>query len=173
MARATAPRAKCDPVNVEAKLRLPAIESAVLRAHGSQRALTPDEEDVLNQYGELILAYIEAGWPVDTGTSQDSWTIHADVSPGEYGYTVANEMYYASFVHRKGEGSPEDGLWRHLIPEAFDAYKAALIADLQRVIVATEARMARQTSPIEGSAVDAILNVFRRPLGLFGRRKVA
>lgn len=142
-------------------LRLPAIESYVVELHGRPRALTPDEEDVLNKYGILILEYIVERWPVDTGTSADAWNVVSSVSPGEYGYLVENPMYYVQFVHRRGTAA-EPPLWETLIPEAWGAYKADLQTELRQAIQATEARIAGQRAT--ETPREATLNVYRAPL---------
>lgn len=149
---------------IEVYLRLPSIEGYVVRKHGRSRALTPDEEDVINRAGERILAGIVAGWPVDTGTSVDAWSIHADVSPGSYGFTVDNPMHYASYVHPSGYGSSESDYWKELIQGVFDSVKGQLVLDLQAAIDRTEERITKSDGPSTGSVLDRILDVFRFPI---------
>lgn len=117
-----------------------------LAAHGGLRALTPDEEGVLYLFGEELVRYIVTAWPVDTGTSQDAFSFYTSGDPGQgFGIVVENPMFYAQYVHLKGE-DPDAPLWRTLFPEAWASVKPALLKSLFAEIDATEAEQARRES---------------------------
>ena len=128
---------------VDATIRLPTIEALVFQMHGRPRALTPNEEDVVDRYAVDVRDYVVARWPVDTGTSADAWEYEVDVSPGRYGFTVLNDIDYAEWVHPAGT---EPGLdyWQGLIGEGWQAVRSSLLADLEREVRATEALMAKR-----------------------------
>lgn len=151
---------------------LPAEIPPYLRArHGSLRALTPDEEDVLYVYGEQLRSYIVDAWPVDTGTSQDAFSFYTVADPGSgYGVVIENPMYYAEYVHRSGT-APEPPLFETLFPEAWRAVKPLLLAALFTAIDATEAlrpvkeaaKVARGAS-VRGARAETSRELSRNPI---------
>jgi hypothetical protein len=127
-------------VQVDIKLR--SIDKYIIQVHGSPRALTPDEDDYLERFAELITQAIRDNWPVDTGTSRDKWSVAITGRAGDVGFVVENEMWYAEFVH--------DELYLRLIPQIWNAIKENLIAGFKRVIDETERIYFTEQEAIEG-----------------------
>jgi hypothetical protein len=121
---------------LEIDLELPQIPQ-VLRANGGLRALTPDEENILYTWGELVLAYIVDRWPVRTGTSQDafSMSVLADPQTG-YGVKIENSTDYAEYIRAPG-ASAGNFLWVSLFQAAWDTYKGQAMSELTAAIEAT------------------------------------
>lgn len=143
---------------VDATIGLPSIEALVLQLHGRTRALTPNEEDVVDRYAGEVRDYVVARWPVDTGTSADAWQYEVDVSPGSYGFTVLNDIDYAEWVHYAGSPTTDEAgvsLGETLIEEGWLAVRSALLTELETEVRATEALMATRgrrslyTTPIK------------------------
>ena len=115
---------------VRATVKLRTLDSYINRLHGRPRSLTPREMEVAERWVDQIVEYIRGGWPVDTGTSYDKWTVHLNPRGGQLSITIENDMYYAEYVH--------DGIWARLIKEAVAAVKATLIFQLKQAIKETE-----------------------------------
>lgn len=130
---------------IEVVWPLPTVDAYLLVAHGAPRSLTAEESDVLYEYAGLIEAYVVERWPVDTGTSRDSFAFTVSGQPGEIGATFTNDMFYVEYVHRAGE-PPDPPLYAILFPEARDLYQPDAIRDLQAAIDRTEAAIARASS---------------------------
>lgn len=129
---------------VDATITLPTIEALVLQLHGRARALTPNEEDVVDRYAADVRDYVVARWPVDTGTSADAWEYEVNVSPGSYGFIVLNDIDYAEWVHMAGSPTTNEAgvsLGETLIGEGWQMVRSALLAELEVEVRATEALM--------------------------------
>jgi hypothetical protein len=151
---------------VRFEIRLRSLDEYVRKKHGQQRALTPDEFDVIFFWAEIMIATIRNQWPVDTGTSRDRWMSEIDGTPGEMGITVENPMYYAEYVHRRG--TPADPpLWETLVPEAFDLIAEPMLASARRAVDNTEREFARRRAAADPSRAlsDILLDLFRNPDG--------
>ena len=132
---------------------------------GHERVTTPDEEDVIQYWGGLLLTYIKNQWPIDTGTSRDRWTIELDSRPGNTVFFIENPMYYASFVHRAG-APPEPPLWRELLPQAWALFKLPLNQAAYRAIDKTvEEIRARQAAGSGKSFIDLLVDQISNPKG--------
>ena len=121
-------------------IRLKSIEKHIVKKHGRARSLTPAEQDVLTFWLEILMAAIRNAWPVETGTSRDRWNAHAIPAFGDLGIVIENPMYYAEFVHRKGESGE---LWRSLVPNSWNAIKVLALAALRKKIDETEEKIAQ------------------------------
>ena len=140
-------------------IRLKSIDNYITKAHGSPRALAPDEVELLSFWMGVVIQYIRNRWPVETGTSRDRWNFHLNPTPGQMGIVIENPMYYAEFVHRKGESGE---LWRSLIPEAWNAVKVLALAALRKKIDENEAKIKRLQLRFPGRSLREItLDLFR------------
>jgi hypothetical protein len=126
-------------VAIHVILRLRDIDTLLKRIAGN-RALTPRESDILIRGADIVLRRIQDEWPVDTGTSVDSFTVEPVVTPGQIGIEVYNPMYYAEYVHKKGE-NPNVPLYTILFPEIWADIKPILIARLTVEIARTQDRI--------------------------------
>tara|TARA_R100000664_G_scaffold34140_2_gene54325 strand:+ start:156 stop:647 length:492 start_codon:yes stop_codon:yes gene_type:complete len=150
-------------MSVEINIRLRSIEQHIRRRHGSDRKPTPNETQIIGAYADTIINYIKRRWPVDTGTSRDRWMYRLLFNVGELVVRLENPMYYSEYVHYAG-GTPEDPLWRSLVPEAFQVYKDRLNQDVAQEIDRTEralvARRRQQQTPLttEQNLMDLIRN---------------
>jgi hypothetical protein len=117
---------------------LKTVMAAIVRLHGSVRGLSTTETAILDAHAGAIVDDIADQWPVDTSTSRDAWTHILDNSAGNVGFTLINDVEYAEFVHRAGEGP--DPLYETLLPEVVRAHAADLNADMIDAIRETEAR---------------------------------
>ena len=115
---------------VSVDIQIPAINSYIVRKHGRPRSLTPEEDDILTDFANLIQQAIRDRWPVDTGTSRDQWEVSTIPSGGRVSILVENPMYYAEYVH--------DGLWSSLVPAVWNIVKPDLISTLKDAIDDTE-----------------------------------
>ena len=149
---------------VDAIITLPSIEALVVQLHGRRRALTPNEEDVVDRYAAGVRDYVVARWPVDTGTSADAWQYEVNVSPGSYGFIVLNDIDYAEWVHPAGTPTTDEAgsaYAERLIGEAWQAVRGPLLATLEAEVRATESLMLKRgrrslfTAPIRRARVAA------------------
>jgi hypothetical protein len=128
-------------VGIRVPVRLKTIEAYVAKAHGSPRELTADEDLVLFDHVERIVAEIDKGWPVDTSTSRDAFSFETVGREDWIGFIVINPVPYAEYVHLKGTPIVPE-LWRTLIPAEVDVGLPALFKDLKAAIDETEAEIA-------------------------------
>ena len=156
---------------VQAELRLASLDAYVLAAHGEERALNPDEVAVLAAWGSGIVAYVQARWPVDTGTSRDMWTFEVNPSPGEMAIVVENEMFYAEFVYRRGDPL-RTPLWDRLIGEAWGLAREPLLLEARTAVDATEVffqrERARRDDEREALRRTMARRAKREPIRIFG-----
>jgi len=134
---------------IEVTWQLPAVDAYLLGAHGAPRSLTAEEGDVLWEYAAEVERYVVERWPVDTGTSRDSFAFTISTQPGEIAATFTNDMFYAKYVTEKGTTPVSQGgtsLYAELYPAALDAYRDNAIRDLKAAIDRTEATIARASS---------------------------
>lgn len=157
---------------VEVNIRLKSIEDYIRQAHGRPRALTPREGDQITLWADRMLEHIKSRWPVDTGTSRDRWAYTVDPTFPNMSIRIFNPMFYSDYVHYKG-GSPEDPLWRVLVPEAWNMVKDAMLTAVRGQIDLTERAIAqRQRAGL--TQRQAALDIFRNPelteifRGMFG-----
>lgn len=153
---------------IEVEMQLTESTAYLLRAHGGIRSLTAEEADLLHEYGQAIEDYVVERWPVDTGTSRDSFsfTTHSRPDPVLYVF-FENPMYYAEFVHLKGEPSIAEGgepIYATLFREAVDLYRPRLTAELNSAIDQTEAEIARASQDRGRRA--ATLRAYQSPITL-------
>lgn len=132
----------CSVGAVRVNIRLQSIDKYIVAKHGRPRALTPNEDDLLESFAQLITQAIRDQWPVDTGTSRDRWTVTATGRGGDVGLVVENPMFYAEYVH--------DELYARLIPQIWNAVKRNLIAGLKLRIDETEKRLEQKETPLFG-----------------------
>jgi len=135
--------------SIKVEWRLPTIDAYVLAKHGAPRSLTAEEGDVLWEYATEVEAYVVDRWPVDTGTSRDSFAFTLNTQPGNVSATFTNDMFYAEYVTLKGTLPVSQGgtpLYAELYPEALNVYRDAAIRDLMAAIDRTEATIARASS---------------------------
>ena len=121
--------------------------------------MSPNEADVLQEAAEGVRDYVVSRWPVDTGTSADSWEVEISVSPGSYGFTISNDIDYVEWVHNAGTPSQAEGgapLWQSLIGEGWQMYRSSLLSALT-------AEVARSNAEIAARSGD-ILSIFRQPI---------
>lgn len=124
------------------RANLTSLDLFVRQAHGEWRELTPLEAAILLDGIERTVDYIKEQWPVDTGTSKDSWTYDTSGANERASWVeFQNPMYYAEFVHYPG-GNPENPIWRWLIPEAIGAVLAPTLDLVKQAILVTERRIA-------------------------------
>ena len=160
-------------MSVEANIRLRSIEQHIRRRHGEDRKPTPNETQTIATHVEDILNYIKRRWPVDTGTSRDRWMYRLSFNVGELFVRIENPMYYSEYVHYAG-GTPEDPLWSRLVPEAFQAYAAAMNQAVAREIDKTERALIAKQRRQRLTREDTLMDLIRDPdsvdffEGLFG-----
>tara|TARA_R100000322_G_scaffold4304_1_gene3377 strand:+ start:209 stop:682 length:474 start_codon:yes stop_codon:yes gene_type:complete len=145
-------------VAVSVEIRLRSLEEYIKRRHGKTRNTTPDEEMVIFRYADQIIEYVKDNWPVDTGTSRDRWLYEFKATAGRLSLFVENPMFYSEFVHRAG-GSPNDPLWRRIVPEAWAIFKEPMLADVRRRVDATERAIERKKK----GRSEGLLDLLRRP----------
>ena len=122
-------------MGIEVPIRLKSVEAYVRQKHGSLRELGVDELRIVDTYAERIVDAIQSQWPVDTSTSRDAFTY--TLLPGrDIGFTIENDVDYAEYVH--------EGLWERLIPEVWDGYRGAMVADLRDAVDETESVIASE-----------------------------
>lgn len=146
----------------EVPVELRSVEGYLVQRHGSARELSADELMVLDGWAGQMVADIEDRWPVDTGTSRDSFGYVLLDSP-QIGFLILNDADYAEWVHEKG-GTPDDPLYLSLIPEVFEDYRADMVAAMRRAIDDTEDRLeeaARRAIPQRS----VLANLARRLVG--------
>jgi hypothetical protein len=127
----------------EYPVRLRSVEDVVRRLHGSDRSLSVSEIRILSTATDEILSEIVDAWPVDTSTSRDAFEVDLHTGPGDYGFTITNDVDYAEYVHPKGT-PPEPPLWKTLIPSIVGQWGPVIVAKLVSEIPRTEARINRQ-----------------------------
>lgn len=152
---------------IEVEWQLPTVSAYLLAKHGSPRSLTAEEADVLWDYGSLVEEYVVARWPVDTGTSRDSFSYTVSGQPPVVSILFENAMFYSAYVHEAGTPSIAEGgtpLYATLYPEALDRYRADAVRDLQAAIDQTEAEIARASQSRGRRA--ATLRAFQSPITL-------
>ena len=160
-------------MSVEANIRLRSIEQHIRRRHGEDRKPTPNETQTIATHVEDVLNYIKRRWPVATGTSRDRWMYRLSFNVGELFVRIENPMYYAEYVHYAG-GTPEDPLWSRLVPEAFQAYAAAMNQAVAREIDKTERALIAKQRRQRLTREDTLMDLIRDPdsvaffEGLFG-----
>lgn len=150
---------------LEVQWRLPAVDAYLLAAHGSPRSLTSEEGDVLFEYATEVEAYVVDRWPVDTGTSRDSFSFTLSTQPGDISVLFENPMYYAEYVTLKGTTPVSQGgvpLYAELFPAALGIYRDAAIRALCDAIDRTEATIAR--APTERGRRAATRRAFLQPV---------
>ena len=128
---------------VRVTIRLQSVDDYIRRKHGRPRAFVPNETRALAAWGDRMMQYIKARWPVDTGTSRDRWEYYIDPTPGTMAIVIENPMYYADFVHYVG-GNADNPLWSSLIPEAFNLIKSAMLTAAYSAVDATERAIERR-----------------------------
>ncbi len=126
-------------MGIEYPIRLRTIEAYIRLRHGSDRDMSADEIQVLQEWAGVIVDDIANQWPVDTSTSRDafSYTIELD----GVGFVILNDADYAQYVHRAGTPA-EPALFETLIPEVVDANIEAMFAAMRRAVDTTEAQIA-------------------------------
>jgi len=150
---------------IEVEWQLPSVSAYLLVKHGSPRSLTAEEADVLWEYGALVEEYVVSRWPVDTGTSRDSFSYTLSGQPPVISVLFENTMFYAGFVHEAGTPSIAEGgtpLYATLYPEALDRYRDDAVRDLQAALDQTEAAIA-PASQSRGRRA-ATLRAFQSPI---------
>jgi hypothetical protein len=130
-------------MGLEYPVQLSSVAAQILLLHGSPRGLSSTEIQVLGFYTDLIMQDIEDGTPVDTGFLRDGWEVELRTTSGDIGFTIVNDVDYASFAHRKGETDP---VWMTLIPESIASHQAAMLAGMEKAIRATEAGIDRRNA---------------------------
>lgn len=126
------------PIEVTIKLR--SLEDYVIRQHGSFRQLdVPEIRAVQRGTRDLVLA-IQDEWPVDTGFSRDGWTFTTSLSSSPFSITLENDVFYSQWVHAPG-GSPDDPLWRDIVPKLAREFVPEIIASARRQVDITEGRL--------------------------------
>ena len=143
---------------VRATIRLVSLDDKVRAAHGSPRALVPDEIDVVRTWGELMLDFIQASWPVDTGASRDAWSFFIDPSPNSMAIVIENPMFYADFVHRAGDPT-RSPIWEAIIVEAWGLARQGLILAASAAIDRTE------RGTLGGRPAESVAAIFARVFG--------
>ena len=149
-------------MSVEVNIRLRSIEQHIRRVHGADRNPTPNETQTIATHVEDILNYIKRRWPVDTGTSRDRWMYRLSFNVGELFVRIENPMYYSEYVHYAG-GTPEDPLWSRLVPEAFQAYAAAMNQAVAREIDKTERALIAKQRRQRLTREDTLMDLIRDP----------
>lgn len=147
---------------IEVLWNLPAVDAYLLAAHGGARSLTAEEGDVLYEYAAEVERYVVDRWPVDTGTSRDSFSFTISTQPGAISALFENPMYYAEYVTNKGTTPVSQGgtpLYAELFPEALNVYRDEAIRALMAAIDATEAEIARAS--LERGRRAATLRVYQ------------
>lgn len=151
---------------IEVEWQLPAIDAYLIAKHGAPRSLTAEEADILWEYGAMVEEYVVSRWPVDTGTSRDSFSFTIS-GQAPISILFENTMFYAGYVHEAGTPSIAEGgtpLYAELYPAALDRYRADAVRDLQSAIDQTEAEIAR-ASQSQGRRA-ATLRAFQSPITL-------
>ena len=143
---------------VRATIRLASLEAKIREAHGSPRALVPDETDVVRKWGELMLDFVQASWPVDTGTSRDAWSFYIDPSPGSMAIVIENPMFYADYVFRAGDIT-RSPIWEVIIVEAWSLARQGLILEAKAAIDRTE------QAPVFARPTESVGAIFARVFG--------
>ncbi len=121
-------------------VHLSSVETYIRAVNGAPRGLTADESDIVFEYASQITSDIEDAWPVDTSTSRDAWSFEVNGSAGEIGFTLENDVDYASYVHLAGT-PPEPPLWETLLPATIQSYAGNLLRDLRTEIAAGQRRI--------------------------------
>ena len=145
---------------VRATINLTSLDAYVREKHGRARALSPDEIAVVQRWGELMLTFIQASWPVDTGTSRDAWTFYVDPSPGTMALIIENPMWYADYVYGKGDVT-RTPIWEGILVEAWSLSRQGLLIEARARVDKTEAAIATLAPQI--TSLDAVARVFGRP----------
>ena len=120
--------------------RFTSIQRYIVAVHGSPRPLTAGELHIVDQFAVAALLDIEDAWPVDTSLSRDSFDYTAydgGFSPDDpVGFDIENPVWYAEYVHRRGEGPTP--LWESLIPNVVQSLATVYLPRLRSEIDATE-----------------------------------
>lgn len=124
-------------MGIRVPIRLTSTEAYLARRHGSTRTLSVTELDILDRHADELVQQIENAWPVDTSTSRDAFTYLVQGRRDRIGIVIENDVDYVQFVHEAG-APPDPPLWRTLIPQLWAARRAAVLADMERAIDATE-----------------------------------
>ena len=130
---------------VYATAAYPELDAFIRKHHGSPRALTPQEVQIMAQEGEAQLRIIRRNWPVRTGTSRAGWRFRVRPQPGRVALIIENPVYYSAWVTKKGQvpvrlgGKP---WFMVLLPEVAKANKARLLRRMKEQILRTEAEIA-------------------------------
>lgn len=148
---------------IEVTIRLTSIEEHLRREYGSVRVLQPPETAVVRAFMDTMIGFIKDSWPVDTGTSRDSWSYRI-VSDGEQvAVEVTNQMPYASYVHPAG--TPEgEWYWQQLVTETWLETRAMLVARLKERITETEDRRRRLREG--GESEIGIVRILQQTMGV-------
>ena len=123
-------------------VRLTSIATYLLQSHGRGRSLTATEIGILRDTADLIVEEIQDQWPVDTGTSRDAWEYDLHVHYPDIGFDLVNEMDYAPYVSRAGDGGGP--LFETLVPEVVMRHADALRVELMTAINAAEVKRRQQ-----------------------------
>ena len=138
-------------MRISATANLPDIDKYILRKHGSPRALTPREVDVIRIQAQAQMRVIRRNWPVRTGASRAAWSFSINPSPNNVSVVFSNTMWYSSFITRKGEKPVKKGgtpWYKTLLKAVWEANKPRLTRLLKEEIDKTEAALAAQTPTI-------------------------
>ena len=149
---------------IRATARYPEIDAFIVKHHGSPRALTPQEVQVMAQEGEAQLRVIRRNWPVRTGTSRAGWRFRVTPQPGRVALVIENPVYYSAWVTKKGQVPVRLGgrpWFMVLLPEVAKANKARLLRRVKEQILKTEAEIAlsQQALGIARQQVGQALNL--------------
>jgi len=130
---------------INVTIKMPEMDQFLLKAHGTERALVPDETSALTIMGNDMLAVVKQNWPVATGTSRGAWSFYVNPSPGQLAFVFVNSVWYSSWITRKGERTVADGgepLFRRLLPSVWRAAKPKTFRLLREAIERTEKQFA-------------------------------
>lgn len=122
-------------MSIDLDIRLRSVERHLRRKHGESRVLSAGEFMVLLSGAQDVLIQLRNRWPVVTGRSRAGWDV-APIQTPFLGYRVTNDVDYAQYVHRAGEGpSP---LWEEQMIIIRDEILPPIIDRLNRTITETE-----------------------------------
>lgn len=136
-------------MGIAVPVRLRSIEAAVMTAHGRMRSLSVDEIDALDATASTVTNQIEEEWPVDTSTSRDGFYFTIQSAPGNYGFTVLNDVDYVQYIHAAGTPAKPE-LWRTLIPRIVAEHLTPLLSRLRAAIADTERALAAEAAKPKG-----------------------
>lgn len=130
-------------MGIEYPIRLRTIEAYIRQRHGSDRDMSADEIQVLQEWAGIITDEVSNDWPVDTSTSRDSFS--SIVENDGVVFVILNDADYAQYIHRAGTPA-EPALFETLIPEVVARHRDAMLAAMRGAVDATEAAIAKVPS---------------------------